>query len=440
MTEPNPPLPPSNATLTSTLYRGATTAGLPLVELLLQRRLMRGKEETTRIDERRGIPSIQRPSGPVIWVHAASIGEAQSVLVLIERILKIAPELHILMTTGTVTSARMMGDRLPPRAIHQFVPVDRVAWIRRFLDYWQPAAALWVESELWPNLLLESQRAGVPMAMVNARMSAQSRRSWGRAPAFARQLFNCFETILAQDAEIAARLEALGARNVSITGNLKLAAARLPATAGALIALQDAIGDRPTWVAASTHHGEEDMVGAVHHRLTGSHPGLLTLLAPRHPQRGDDIAKSLTRTGLTVARWSQNDAITPDTDIYLVDGTGQLGLLYRIAPIAFIGGSFIPHGGQNMLEAAQLRCAVLYGPHIDNFRSVASELEAAGASLPLADADDLERTVGALLTDYARTESMAAAADGAASRKQEVIELVIRRLQPMIAEAVAGAS
>ena len=438
MTGDRPPARRAGATLAGGLYRGATTAALPLIELLLQRRLMRGKEEAARIDERRGIPSIQRPSGPVVWIHAASIGEAQSVLVLIERILRIAPELHILMTTGTVTSARMMGDRLPPRAIHQFVPVDRVAWVRRFLDHWQPAAALWVESELWPNLLLESRRAGVPMALVNARMSEGSRKSWGRAPNFARELLSCFGTILAQDAEIAGRLETLGARNVSVTGNLKLAAAPLPATAGALIKLQEAIGERPVWVAASTHRGEEDMVGSVHRGLADAHPGLLTLLAPRHPQRGDDIAQSLTRAGLTVARWSCDEPITADTDIYLVDGTGLLGQLYRVAPIAFIGGSLIPHGGQNMLEAAQLRCAVVYGPHVDNFRSVTNELEAAGAALQVADASALQETVGGLLAEPARAEAMAAAADSAAGRKQEVVDLVMRRLQPMIADAVAS--
>lgn len=438
MTGDKPPARRAGATLAGGLYRGATTTALPLIELLLQRRLMRGKEEAARIDERRGIPSIQRPSGPIVWIHAASIGEAQSVLVLIERILRIAPELHILMTTGTVTSARMMGDRLPPRAIHQFVPVDRVAWVRRFLDHWQPAAALWVESELWPNLLFESRRAGVPMALVNARMSEGSRKSWGRAPNFARELLSCFGTILAQDAEIAGRLEALGARNVSVTGNLKLAAAPLPATAGALIRLQEAIGERPVWVAASTHRGEEDMVGSVHRGLADAHPGLLTLLAPRHPQRGDDIAQSLTRAGLTVARWSRDEPITADTDIYLVDGTGLLGQLYRVAPIAFIGGSLIPHGGQNMLEAAQLRCAVVYGPHVDNFRSVANELEAAGAAIQVADASALQETVGGLLAEPARAEAMAAAADSAAGRKQEVVDLVMRRLQPMIADALAS--
>ncbi|MBT4905253.1 MAG: 3-deoxy-D-manno-octulosonic acid transferase [Rhodospirillaceae bacterium] len=428
------------STFATSLYRGVTTAGLPLVELLLQRRLMRGKEEPSRIDERRGIPSIQRPSGAIIWIHAASIGEAQSVLVLIERILRADPELKILMTTGTVTSARMMGERLPPRAIHQYVPVDRAAWVRRFLEYWRPAAALWVESELWPNLLLESRRAGIPLALVNARMSEHSRASWARAPKIARELLSCFDTILAQDQEIAARLEALGARNVSVTGNLKLAAAPLPATAASLIELQDAIGGRPTWVATSTHRGEEEIVGAVHRGLAGKYPDLLTLLAPRHPQRGDDIEQTLIASGLSVARWSRGETITAETNIYLADGTGLLGQLYRVAPIAFIGGSLIPHGGQNMLEAAQLRCAVLYGPHIDNFRSITSEMQAAGASREVADGDELQQAVGALLASPERADAMAEAAAGAAGRKQEVIDLVMRRLQPVIANAVSSAS
>ena len=440
MSRDDSPAARGTTTFACSLYRGVTTGALPLVELLLQRRLMRGKEEASRIDERRGIPSIQRPSGPVVWIHAASIGEAQSVLVLIERILRIAPELNILMTTGTVTSARIMGERLPARAIHQYVPVDRVAWVRRFLEYWRPAAALWVESELWPNLLLEAQRADIPMALVNARMSAHSRANWGRAPGIARELLSCFGSILAQDQEIATRLEELGATNVAVTGNLKLAAAPLPATAASLIELQDAIGDRPTWVAASTHRGEEDIVGGVHRALAGAHPGLLTLLAPRHPHRGDDVEQALTQSGLTVARWSRGEKITPETNVYLADGTGLLGQLYRVAPIAFIGGSLVPHGGQNILEPALLRCAVLHGPHIDNFRSIANELQAAGASREVADGDDLQQTVAELLGSPERMNAMAEAAAGTANRKQEVVDLVMRRLQPLIANAVTGAS
>jgi len=428
------------STFAARLYRTLTTAGLPLVELLLQQRTMRGKEESARVDERRGVPSIERPRGPLVWIHAASIGEAQSVLVLIERILRTSPDLNILMTTGTVTSAQMMGQRLPGRAIHQYVPVDRIGWVRSFLDYWKPGAALWVESELWPNLVLESKRRGIPLALINARMSERSHKSWGRAPALAHELLSAFDTILAQDDDIAKRLRDLGAPHVSVTGNLKLAAEPLPATAGELITLQDAIGDRPVWLAASTHRTEEDIIGEVHNTLKDRFPGLLTLLAPRHPQRGDEIEQSLTRIGLAVTRRSRGDAITAETDIHLVDATGLLGQLYRVSPLAFVGGSLIPHGGQNMLEAAQLGCAVLHGPHVDNFRSITASLAAAGASREVADRAALTRCVADLLGNPNQLQEMATNAEAAAARNREVLETTMQRLQPLIAKAVASNS
>ena len=438
MTADNATVEPGSLTLTAGLYRAITTAGLPLIELLIQQRTMRGKEEANRVDERRGMPSIERPQGPLVWIHAASIGEAQSVLVLVERILRTSPELNILMTTGTVTSARVMEERLPNRAIHQYVPIDRIGWVRNFLDYWKPGAGMWVESELWPNLVLESKRRDIPLALVNARMSEKSRHSWGRAPKLARALLSAFDTILAQDEDIANRLRELGAPHVAVTGNLKLAATPLPATASDLISLQDAIGDRPVWLAASTHRTEEDIVGEVHTALADRFPGLLTLLAPRHPQRGDEVEQTLTRKGLTVARRSRGDAIEGSTDIYLADATGLLGQLYRVAPLAFVGGSLIPHGGQNMLEAAQLGCAVLHGPHVDNFRSITNDLFTGGASREVADQDGLTRAVAELLGDRVKLETMAAAAEAAASRNQEVLDKAIQRLQPLIAKAVAG--
>jgi 3-deoxy-D-manno-octulosonic-acid transferase len=429
-----------NPTFAARLYRALTTVGLPLVELLLQHRTMRGKEESARVDERRGIPSIERPRGPLVWVHAASIGEAQSVLVLIERILRMSPDLKILMTTGTVTSAQIMGQRLSDRALHQYVPVDRVRWVRSFLDYWKPDAGLWVESELWPNLVLESKRRGIPLALINARMSERSHRSWGRATALAEELLSAFDTILAQDNDIAERLRDLGAPHVFVTGNLKLAAEPLPATAGELITLQDAIANRPVWLAASTHRTEEDMVGDVHNALADSFPGLLTLLAPRHPQRGGDVEQSLTQMGLTVARRSRGDAIAPDTDVYLVDATGLLGQLYRVSPLAFIGGSLIPHGGQNMLEAAQLGCAILHGPHVDNFRSITASLAAAGASQEVANREELTRSVAELLGNPDRLQEMTTNAEAAASHNREVLETNMQLLQPLIAKAVASGS
>ncbi|NKB48198.1 MAG: 3-deoxy-D-manno-octulosonic acid transferase [Alphaproteobacteria bacterium] len=414
------------------LYRGFTTVGLPLIQLLLRRRVARGKEDPTRIEERRGVASLQRPEGPLVWIHAASIGEAQSVLVLIERLTRERPTLNVLMTTGTVTSASLMAERLPPRALHQFVPVDRPAWVRRFLAYWRPDMAIWVESELWPNLLLETTARDAPMVLLNARISAQSHTGWQRAPGLARRLLSSFSLVLAQDETIAARLASLGATNVSVSGNLKTAAAPLPATASELVALQDAIGSRPVWLAASTHDSEEAIAGQAHADIAKNVPDLLTIIAPRHPQRAAEIATGLTRDGHTVARRSLSEPITEQVDIYLADGTGELGLFYRIAPIAFIGGSLIPHGGQNMLEPAVLKCAILHGPHVTNFQAIADELAQAGASRQVDGADTLATTVAALLIEPDGATAMADAAAATATVHDDVLDRVMATLAPLL--------
>ena len=414
------------------LYRGLTTAGLPLIQLLLRRRVARGKEDPARLDERRGVASLQRPDGPLLWVHAASLGEAQSVLVLIDRITRERPTLNILMTTGTVTSANLMGERLPKRALHQFVPVDRPAWVRRFLDYWRPDMAVWVESELWPNLLLETAARGTPMVLLNARISANSHNGWQRARGLAQRLLSSFSLVLAQDETIAQRLRDLGAVNVTVSGNLKTAAAPLPATATELLALQDAIGSRPVWLAASTHDGEEAIAGQAHGAIAKNRPGLLTIIAPRHPQRAVEIVTGLKRQGLAVARRSLSEQITAEVDIYLADGTGELGLFYRIAPIAFIGGSLIPHGGQNMLEPAMLKCAILHGPHVTNFQTIADDLARAGASRQIGDAEELAATVEALLAAPQDASTMADAAAAAAAIHDNVLDRVVTALAPLL--------
>jgi 3-deoxy-D-manno-octulosonic-acid transferase len=421
------------------LYRGLTTAGLPLIQLLLRRRVARGKEDPARIDERRGVASLQRPDGPLIWLHAASLGEAQSVLVLIDRMTRERPTLNILMTTGTVTSANLMGERLPKRALHQFVPVDRPAWVRRFLTYWRPDLAVWVESELWPNLLLETAARGTPMVLLNARISAGSHTGWQRARGLAQRLLSSFSLVLAQDETIAARLRDLGAANVTVSGNLKTAAAPLPATASELLELQDAIGTRPVWLAASTHDGEETIAGQVHAAIAKNRPSLLTIIAPRHPQRAAAIAAGLKQEGLVVARRSLSEPITGDVDIYLADGTGELGIFYRIAPFAFIGGSLIPHGGQNMLEPAMLKCAILHGPHVTNFQSVADALARAGASRQIEGAEELAATVEALLADPGNATTMADAAAATAAIHGGVLDRVLGALTPLL-DPIAPAS
>ena len=413
------------------LYRGLTTACLPLFHRLLSRRVARGREDAARLGERMGKAGAPRPEGPLIWVHAASIGEAQSVLVLIERLLGQHADLSILLSTGTVTSARMMAERLPARARHQFAPLDRRRWVRAFLDHWRPDAALWVESELWPNMILETAARGIPMALVNARLSEAAHRNWRRARKSAARLMGAFAIVLAQDEVIAARLRDLGAAEVAVTGTLKFAAAPLPADAASLARLKSQVGDRSCWLAASVHPGEAQAVAQVHRGLCAARPALLTLVVPRHPARAPDFAAAMGHAGLTATLRSAGEA--PGGDVYIADTVGELGLFYRLAPVCFVGGSLVPHGGQNPLEAAQLDCAVVHGPHMHNFQTVTTEMAAAGGCMEIADTAGLTRAIEALLDDPARRTQMTASARQMADAKRAVLDLALARLAPVLA-------
>ncbi|MFN4283018.1 MAG: 3-deoxy-D-manno-octulosonic acid transferase [Alphaproteobacteria bacterium] len=414
------------------LYRGATCLAGPAVTLYLKRRLARGKEDPARFAERFGQPGQPRPAGPLVWLHAASIGEAFSALRLIETLLAERPALSILVTTGTVSSAQLLAGRLPPRAIHQYVPVDRMAWVRRFLDHWRPDAALWLESEIWPNLIGETMARGVPMVLINARMSPKSFAGWRRWPSVARGLFAGFARCLAQSEADAERLRALGAADVRVVGNLKNAAEPLPAAPDALASLRAMIAGRPAWIAASTHDGEETLVAEAHQRLAAARPDLLTILAPRHPPRGPAIAAALAAQGLKTARRSLNETVAPDTAIYLADTLGELGLLYRAAPVAFVGGSLAPRGGQNMLEPARLDCAIVVGPHTENFATISADMDAAGAWLRVSDAASLAEAVARLLGDSALRERLIMSAQRVAATEDEVLRRVVAEIAPFM--------
>lgn len=424
--------------MTPMLYRGVTTLALPLIECYLARRRATGHEDPARADERRGIAGLARPPGGLLWLHAASVGESLSALSLIERILDDHPGCHLLMTTGTVTSARLLAERLPPRAIHQYVPVDRPGWVRRFLDHWRPDLALWMESEFWPNLVGDSQARGIPMILVNARMSPKSFAGWRRWPGMIRPLLAGFAMLLAQDEDEAGRLRALGAPGVKVTGNLKFAARPLPVDEDALGHVRGACQGRPMWLAASTHPGEETIAGQVHRHLLPTHPGLLTVIAPRHPNRGSAIAQALADGGLTVARRSLDEPITPEVEIYVADTLGEFGLFYRLSPVAFIGGSLVPHGGQNVLEAARLGAAVIHGPHMGNFRAAIAQLGAAGGAIEIADAESLGDAVAGLLADPVARDRQVEAAKRVASDQDGVLDTVVAELAPYLAELDAG--
>lgn len=418
--------------MTLALYRAATWAGLPLIRLYLAYRRERGKEDAARFGERLGIPGRARPAGPLVWMHAASVGESLALLPLIARVRALRPDAHVLITTGTVTSARLLADRLPAGAFHQYVPVDRGAYVRRFLDHWRPDLVLWSESEFWPNLVTEPAARGIPMVLVQGRVSDRSLAGWRRSPNLIRRLLAGFALCLAQSEDDAHRLEALGARRVVCRGNLKFAAPPLPVDEGELARLTAALKDRPRWLAASTHPGEESIAARVHQRLKGNHSGLLTLIVPRHPERGSAVACELRALGLEVALRSARQVVTPSIDVYLADTLGELGLFYRLAPIAFVGKSLVPLGGQNPLEPARLGCAVVHGPHMTNFADIVRRMMAVGASLEVADEAALAAAIGRLLTDESARARLVAAAQAFAATEGGALDAALAELKPYL--------
>jgi len=316
----------------------------------------------------------------------------------------------VLVTSGTLTSAGLAEDRLPVGAIHQFIPLDAPRFIRRFLDHWRPDLALFAEAELWPNLIMESATRGVPLVLVNGRLSQRSFLRWRKAPGTIAALLRRFDLCLAQSASDAERYAELGAPHVSMTGNLKLDVPAPPADAAELDAIAAVLGPRPVIAAASTHPGEEAMIIDAHRRLRTSFPGLLTILAPRHPERGVGIIDIAALAGLTATLRSGGQLPAQDTDIYIADTIGELGLIYRLAPIVFIGGSLVRHGGQNPIEAAKLGAAILHGPHVWNFADIYAALDGARGAERIADANKLTVRIGAWLTEPALRNAVAEAA------------------------------
>jgi 3-deoxy-D-manno-octulosonic-acid transferase len=420
------------------LYRFATDAAEGLFERLLRRRLAAGKEEATRIGERRGAASRPRPAGRLVWLHAASVGEANSLLPLIAALQARLPEARLLLTTGTMTSAGVMAERLPPPVMHQFVPLDAPAWVARFFDHWRPDLGILVESELWPNLLGEARRQGVALALLNARLSPRSAARWRALKPLARSLMEGFALIAAQSQEDAARFTALGGRSVRTLGNLKYAGAQLPVDPAAAAALAAALGERPRLVFASTHAGEEDLAVRVHRALKPRYPQLLTIIAPRHPARAGEIAERLAQAGEPAPRRSTGALPHAADGVYLADTLGELGTIFAAAKIVVMGGSFAAIGGHNPLEPAAAGCAVIAGPHMENFAAIAARLEQAGA-LIRADAEQaLTLSAAALLA--APDEAAAIGENGrrVVAAEAAVLERLMHALEPLLAPLAAG--
>ena len=395
-------------TLPLVAYCLATRAIEPLAPRLLDARVKQGKEDAVRVDERLGVTGVARPAGDLVWLHGVSVGETLSLLPVVERFRKSRPDLTLLVTSGTVTSADLLARRLPAGVIHQFAPVDGPHAVAAFLDHWRPSLGVFVESELWPNLILAARDRSIPLALVSARITAKTATGWSRFPASARKILSAFAVVMPQDGVSAARLQSLGA---SVHGevNLKLSGGPLPHDASAFTRLSAAIGDRPVVVAASTHEGEELAIVRALDRLAER---LCLIIVPRHPERGPEIANALTHDGYRFALRSRGSQPGSDTDIYVADTLGELGLFLRLADVVVMGGSFgsalgrEPWGGHNPLEPARLGKAAVAGPDASNWQAVTAALVAAGGLTLVRTPGDLPAVVAPLLTDPAAARAM----------------------------------
>ncbi len=413
------------------LWRGLAEAGGPLIRSHLQSRAKKGKEDPARLTERFGLASAQRPDGDLVWLHAASVGEAVSVLSLIERTVS-KPGTHVLLTTGTVTSATLMAERLPVGAIHQYVPFDRPSYVRPFLDHWRPDLGVWVESELWPNLIGEAHARRIPLALINARMSKKSHRGWQHWPGTAKTLLGSFDVILAQDKRIAERLHDLGALHARAIGNIKLAAKPLTCDEAELARMTAAIASRPVWCAASIHAREEAAVLEAHALVQARLPHTLTIIAPRQPDRGAAIADAARARGNDVAQRSLGDALTPETEIYIADTIGEMGLFFRLATAAFLGRSLVDKGGSNPMEGPPLGCAVVAGPHTDNFAGLYERLDRAQGVARIGSTIELAETIAALLNDPVSAKALAEAALTLVTQAHEVLDETATALENLM--------
>ncbi|HEY2230044.1 MAG TPA: 3-deoxy-D-manno-octulosonic acid transferase [Xanthobacteraceae bacterium] len=414
------------------VYQLLSAAAGPLAPSLLSHRLKRGKELPERLAERYGESRIARPAGPLVWIHGASVGELNAVIPLIERIH--SKDFAVLCTSGTVSSAQVAEQRLPKAIIHQFVPFDAPRFVARFFDHWRPDLALFVESDLWPNLIITAKQRGIPLILVNGRVSERSFNRWRIIPSTIAALLNRFDLCLAQSAGHAARYRDLGAPRISTTGNLKLDVPEPPADPADLAALRAAVGDRPIIAAASTHAGEETALIEAHRRLRNTFPRLLTIIAPRHPDRGPGIVEIAKAAGLPTALRSRGALPAATDDIYVVDTMGELGLVYRLAPIVFVGGSLASHGGQNPIEPIKLGAAILHGPHVWNFSEIYEALDTNHGADVVADVGKLAVRLGALLKDANQRTALAAAARETVKALGGALERTLAALDPYLVD------
>lgn len=428
-----PPAPPGKRLK---FYRNVMRAAETLAPTILSWRERRGKEDPKRRGERLGIAAQSRPAGTLIWMHAASVGETNAILPLIDELRRRRTDARFLVTTGTTTSAALAASRLHADDVHQYVPLDSPRFVDRFLDHWRPDLSVFTESEIWPNLIIQAADRGIPLALVNARMSARSYARWMKLRGISRPLFNRFRVVLAQTEKLSRWFADLGARNSIPTGNLKVDAPPPPVDAAALARLQTALGDRPRLVVACTHGAEEELIAQSHRLLTVTWPDFCTIIAPRHPERGPEIAVMLRAQGLTAALRSAGELPDPTTQIYIADTIGELGTMYRLAPVAFLGKSLGigpgTTGGQNPIEAIRHGVGVLTGPHGGNFLEIYRMLAKHKGAIEVTSAEAIAAEVRRLLQGPEALAQLNAGAESALDQMSGALDKTVTALLPLL--------
>ncbi|MBO7556511.1 MAG: 3-deoxy-D-manno-octulosonic acid transferase [Alphaproteobacteria bacterium] len=406
-----------------------------VISRYIKRRKERGKEDIKRFNERVGRSSMPRPEGKLFWFHGASVGESLSMLPLINKLLETYPEAHVMVTTGTLTSAELMGKRLPERAFHQYIPIDNPFFTTRFVKHWRPDAVLWFESDFWPAMLNSIKRKNIPLILVNGRISNKSFKRWQQFDFICKELLSCFSFCLGQSDEDAYRLRVLGAKEAICLGNIKYAGLPLPVDEAKKSELEKQINGRTVWLACSTHDDEEYKIARFHNELKKDFPDLMLIIVPRHPHRGVEIQKRLQEElKLNVSLRSKEEPITPKTDIYVADTIGELGIWYNLCPLLFVGGSLIPHGGQNFMEPSRYRCAVIVGPHMHNFTDAMNRAKKADAVIQVNDVLDLVDNVRQLLSNKELLEAKRSLAYNWATSEAKVLDGIMDKVRSYIPE------
>ncbi len=396
-----------------------------------------GREDFSRRRERLGMPSLERPGGPLALLHTASAEQAAVLPPLIEKLGQLG--FTVVLATGNGAAGRFHAPRLPP-LLHQLAPLDVPRFTARFLDHWRPDIVLLSGAEIPFNLIVETSRRDIPLALADARLSARSFLIWRKFPALVRSILGRIDLCLAQTSTDAGRFAKLGMREIQVTGNLKYDFAPAPVDQYSLARLLARIGTRPVWLADGTYPGEEEIVMAVHRRLTPQFPDLLTVIVPHDPKRGFEIAQSAVKTKLTVGLRGGDRETAPLPEIYIAHIRGEAGLFYRGADVIFAGKSLCSDGGRNPVEAASLGCAILHGPDVDDFEEIYKALDDAGGGGLVFDAETLAKQLALLFFDKAELRSMARAAAETAEKLDSASNRIVVALKPYLAQAIVAST